>query len=236
DPREFTIIAFGGNGPLHACAVAEELGIRSVLVPASPGVFSAFGLTVAPLQSTATAPIMQIASEISDEELHVMFETLTQRAAAELTALLSHGADAFEAVTFTPTLDMRYQGQSYELNVPAKHGISENIAAFHEAHARAYGYSVSSEAVEVVNLRLTATAPRKTMPYRFEAHAIERAARERRVWFDGAWNDVPVVSRNALSDAIKGPAIVDEYDGTTLIPRRWTATLHEDVLQLGALE
>ncbi|MBV9402536.1 MAG: hydantoinase/oxoprolinase family protein, partial [Candidatus Eremiobacteraeota bacterium] len=129
DPREFTIIAFGGNGPLHACAVAEELGIRSVLVPASPGAFSAFGLTVAPLQSTATAPIMQIAAEIGDEELHVMFETLTQRATAELTALLSHGADAFEAVTFTPTLDMRYQGQSYELNVPAKRGISENIAA-----------------------------------------------------------------------------------------------------------
>ncbi len=229
DPREFTLFAFGGNGPLHACAVAEALGIQSVVVPASPGVFSAFGLIVAPLQSSAASPILR--TQMTDEDLRTTFAALQERALNQLRPQLERDRIAFDDVTFTQALDMRYQGQSYELNVLSKETVADSVAAFHQAHATAYGYSVADEPVEIVNARVSATAPRKTLPYRFEQHAVTGAAR-RALWIDGAWREVPVVERGALARGIKGPAIVDEYDGTTLIPQRWSATLNEDAIFL----
>ncbi|MBV8689648.1 MAG: hydantoinase/oxoprolinase family protein, partial [Candidatus Eremiobacteraeota bacterium] len=234
DPRDFTLLAFGGNGPLHSCAVADELGIRSVLVPPSPGLFSAFGLIVAPLKSAVALPLLRHASDYHDEELSASFGGLRKRALAELDPIIRRDRSAFEAPRFVETADIRYHGQSYELNILAKPTLAETVAAFHQAHADAYGYSVAEEPVEIVNLRVTAMAPRKTQVYRFEAHPIERPLGLRRLWASDAWHDVPVLERAALREGIKGPAIIDEYDGTTLIPPRWSATLHNDVIRLQA--
>ena len=234
DPREFTLLAFGGNGPLHACAVAQDLGIGSVVVPPSPGLFSAFGLIVAPLQTALATPIMRVVSDCRDEELRKAFDALRKRTRDELSTITTRDQTAFEAPSFTETLDMRYQGQSYELNILARRTVSENVAAFHRAHEANYGYSVPDEAVEIVNLRVTATAARKLRPYHFERHPIQQPADQRRVWLDGSWRSVPVLPREALKNGIKGPAIVDEYDGTTLIPPRWSATLHEHIIHLRA--
>jgi len=235
DPRDFTLLAFGGNGPLHACAVAEELHIRSVVVPPSPGLFSAFGLVVAPLQAAVVAPLLRTADQSSDEELRRGFEGLRLSALAELQAQFTANEQAFEPAIVTETIEMRYRGQSYELSVPAQQTMHESIRAFHEAHAATYGYSVLDEPVEFVNLRLTATAPRKPMPYRFDAHPPSKAAGHRRVWLNDAWREVRIITRDALREqGVEGPAIVDEYDATTLIPPAWTATLKETVLHLRA--
>ncbi|MBV9149921.1 MAG: hydantoinase/oxoprolinase family protein [Candidatus Eremiobacteraeota bacterium] len=233
DPRGFTLFAFGGNGPLHACAIAEDLDIRSVVVPPSPGLFSAFGLIVAPLQSAVVMPIMQPAMQCQDAELRDSFKELRKRAIEQLRPQIARDSAAFESEAFTETIDARYEGQSYELSVLAKPTITENVAAFHHAHAEAYGYSVESEPVEFVNLRVRASVPRKTLAYRFQLHPVQKPADRRRVWLDGDWRDVPVLSRDRLPKrGIKGPAIIDEYDGTTLIPQDWSATLEDDSLHL----
>ncbi|MBV8727051.1 MAG: hydantoinase/oxoprolinase family protein [Candidatus Eremiobacteraeota bacterium] len=235
DPRDFTLFAFGGNGPLHACAVAEDLGIQSVVVPPAPGLFSAFGLLVAPLQSAVVSPMMRVAAECDDKLLRNAFAELRTGAFKPLRPQLLRDSTAFESERFTETVDMRYEGQSYELSVLAKPTVAENVAAFHEAHAKVYGYCVAEEPVEFVNLRVTAMVPRKPLPYRFEIHAIAQPADRRRVWLDGVWRDVPVISRETVAEGIiKGPAIIDEYDGTTLIPRGWSATLEDDALHLRA--
>jgi N-methylhydantoinase A len=137
DPRELALVAFGGAGPLHACALAEELGVGTVLVPAAAGVLSALGLAVSDLRRDYVAP--------AAGDLDGAFRGLAERAAREL-----------PGATLTRLVDARYRGQSFELTVEAD-GFE---ARFHDAHERRYGYRVPEAPVEAVSLRLTATVER----------------------------------------------------------------------------
>ncbi len=207
DPREFALLAFGGAGPLHACALAEELAIRRVLVPHASGVLSALGLAVADLRRDYVGPAA------------AGFEGLERRAAVDL-----------PEATLTRLVDARYRGQSYELTVPAD-GWEKGFA---EAHERRYGFRMESEA-ELVNARLVATRARARPSLRRERPEQAPGVRSRRVFLDGAWTDVPVYGPGAAvsgpaivelaeTTCLVRPGWAGEPDavGTLVLEREWT--------------
>ncbi len=165
DPRRFTMIAFGGGGPLHACALAATLGIPRVVVPTGPGLFSASGLLTSPLKVALMRPVLSEATTADAKALARQFAALEDEARAELAR---QGA-APAGVLTERTLDLRYAGQSFELSVPtmaalpgetpSQDWLSVAVERFHQRHREVYGYASPGHAVEVVAARLSATAP-----------------------------------------------------------------------------
>jgi N-methylhydantoinase A len=228
DPRDFTLIAYGGAGPMHAVALAEEIGIPSVLVPLHPGNFSALGL---------------LASDVKHDDVRTRVGLLAERLAVveKLYAEMESGARrqlelegfAEDGQRLLRSLDLRYRGQAFELNValgeagtalPARVEIE---AAFHRQHLAAYGHANPEAAIELVNARLTAyglvakPAPER---HRSATTSLDAALVERRsAWFDGRAHDCPVWERERLLERahLPGPALVEEYGATTVIPPGW---------------
>jgi N-methylhydantoinase A len=231
DPRDFTMVAFGGNGPLHGCALAGELGIPRVIVPASPGVFSAQGLLVADLRVSFVRPILREAKEAGSDALRALFEELENEARE---ALVQQGA-AEDAIVFYREYDARYRGQSFEIDVPYAASVNAVVERFHEKHERRYGYAVPDEPVEFVNARLTATAPAGA-PAAPARHAKGGRAQTmpaiRNVYIDGSYAETPVYQRESLApDAtVRGPALVEQYDTSTYVPPEWSAKTDDAML------
>jgi N-methylhydantoinase A len=146
DPRDFTLLAFGGGGPLHACAVAREIGVRTIIVPPLPGVFSAYGLLAADIRTAFTRSIVVPAD---DAGWAAVEHTLAALYEAADHALAEQGVDA-AARTFVRELDLRYAGQSFELTVPHANACADAVAAFHARHARRYGFSAPDDPVQIV--------------------------------------------------------------------------------------
>lgn len=242
DPRDFTMVAFGGNGPLHGCALAEELGIRRVIVPANPGVFSAHGLLVAELRASFVRPLLRNAQDLTAAHLDDIFEQLETQAR---TALLEQGAQD-SGIRFRREYDARYSGQSFELDIEHTPGVHALVERFHEKHERRYGYAVPDETVELVNARLTATAPaplRRAQDDKARAQddvPIPRHDKaeptpiltERPVWIDGTFVDTPVYARETLPPhaMIGGPALIEQYDTCTYVPPGWLAKTQDAML------
>ena len=159
DPRDFTLVAFGGAGPLHACAVAERLELPRVLVPSAPGVLCAMGLIVADVLLDYNQSVLHYGGPERAQQLATLLAELRERAA---TALADERLDA--PPQFRAFLDARYQGQAHELLIPYTDEVEE---AFHAAHMRAYGHELRDRAVEVVNLRLQAigAVEKPLLPY-----------------------------------------------------------------------
>jgi len=200
DPREFALVAFGGCGGLHACDIAEELGIRTVIVPQYAGALSALGMLIADAVRDYAAGVL------GDTRIDKRFDDLERRARRES-----------PHATIERSADLRYRGQSYELNVP----WSGAIKRFHREHARIYGYAIPDREVEIVTVRVRARTtlpkPRLTRP-----RGRKGSTETRRVWISGAWRSVPVVNRERLTIAsLRGPALVLDYGSTTLIPQGW---------------
>ncbi len=224
DPRDFSMVAFGGNGPLHGCALAEELGIRSMLVPRDPGVFSAHGLLVAELRASFVRPILRETTSVSDGEINRLFDELETQGRQ---TLREQGATE-ERMQFIREYDARYRGQSFELDVPHQSDGAGVAHRFHERHERRYGYAVREEPVEIVNARLTAIATLapmrefvRTQPTITKAPPHEQRA----MWLNGAYVATPVYQREELPlDAvITGPALIEQYDTCTYVPPQWSA-------------
>jgi N-methylhydantoinase A len=211
DPRDFTLVAFGGAGPLHACSLARELQIPRVLVPQMPGALSAFGILLADATRDYSQTVM------SRPEENLLNPKLAELADRGLRELRSEGL----AGKVTRSADLRYVGQGYELNVPYD---SEMVTNFHRFHQSRYGYADQTRMVEVVNIRVrvTAKAERLHLP-QAEArpgdgsHAILKT---RRVRFDHQEFETCVYDRALLAagDAFKGPAVIAEYSATTVVP------------------
>lgn len=226
DPREFTLIAFGGAGPLHACALARALQIPRVLVPVMPGALSAFGILNANVVRDYSRTVMvtlEPSVQPIAELLSVHFAELEARAAREFKA---------EGLTGTPirSADLRYTGQGYEINVRAG---KDMLADFHDAHQKRYGHSDPSRLVEVVNVRVRMAAstelvplPRKPTSGTDSSHAI---LKRKKVIFRDEWVATPVFDRKLLmpGNALTGPAIVHEYSATTVVPTGCRATVDE---------
>jgi N-methylhydantoinase A len=218
DPRDFALAAFGGNGPLHACALAAELGMRRIVIPQSPGVFSARGLLVAPLQTALVKTLLQPAEEIAAAQLDAIFGELEN----EANSLLRAQGAANGRIAMRRHFDARYRGQSFELEI----GAGKDAArAFHDEHRRRYGYAAEEECVELVSARLTATARLEKLPQDANARRNGAPAASRNIWLDGMYSPAAVHDRNALSHgtSVKGPALIEEPDSCTYVAPGWIA-------------
>ena len=223
DPRQFALLAFGGNGPLFAAGIAAELGIARVIVPPMPGVFSAFGLLVADAEHHATRSLRVRVDAADPTQIDAVLAALTQAGADRLTRDGFLGARQ----TFRPAAFARYVGQSSEIEVPLPPGAASEWldrlpALFGEAHDRTYGFRApDDEPVELTALTVIARGlpgqPR--LPRRIPPAAAAVPA-SRRAWFPKAgWIDTPVVDRAGLAAGERtGPLIVQEYDATCLVP------------------
>lgn len=217
DPREFALVAFGGAGPLHACALAKALHIPRVLIPAMPGALSAIGILLADTIRDYSRTVMLGSND--DVERH-----LREVESLGVQELGDEGACA----EVRRTLDLRYAGQGYELNVPAG---ANAIRDFHEAHRKRYGYADESRPVEIVNARVRlivkadpVTFPRNEVQFGDGKQALLEAAL---VFFDEQRMETAIYKRDELhaGDRVNGPAIVVEYSATTLVPPGCTASV-----------
>jgi N-methylhydantoinase A len=220
DPREYSLVAFGGAGPMHAVWLAEELDIGEVIVPWSPGTFSAWGMLQTDMRHDVTRTYYRPVAESDAAELGRSFSELEQ----EGRELLAEQNVSDEAVYFARSADMRYVGQEYSVNVPigATVDLAEVEAAFHEGHRVRYGHSTPGAPVEIVNLRLAALGRIATaaVPYRAPDEGVDPSLGRRAVVFGGEEHDTPAVLRGRLrpGDGFDGPLIVEDETATTVIP------------------
>ncbi|MFI5326938.1 MAG: hydantoinase/oxoprolinase family protein [Candidatus Rokuibacteriota bacterium] len=229
DPRDFTLIAFGGAGPMHALAMAGEIGIPRVLVPRHPGNFSALGLLAADIKHddvrTRVGPLR--------ERLPALRQAFAEMEAAARQQLEREGF-APEQQRLLRSLDLRYRGQAFELNIPAADTdlqLDRIESDFHRQHRDTYGHANPQAAIELVNARLTAyglvpkpAAARHIAPGADLASALDE---RRPVWFDGRAHDCPVWDRDRLPEGaeLHGPAIVEEFGATTVVPPGWRGAM-----------
>jgi N-methylhydantoinase A len=221
DPRTFSMVAFGGNGALHGCALAAELGITRVLVPEDPGVFSARGLIVAPLRVSLVRSLLFEAEDANGRALEKIFSALDREARA---ALRDQGAHP-ESISLLHELDARYRGQSFEITVDRASSPAAAAEHFHRKHAERYGYAVAGEPVEFVAARLTGTAalPAQLPPRRAEPGMGDGSETSRPLWLEDRFVQTPVFRRECLGRAVRGPALIEQYDACTYVPPGWEA-------------
>jgi N-methylhydantoinase A len=216
DPRQFTLVAFGGGGPLHACSLARALRIPTVLVPAMPGALSAIGILLADAVRDYSRTVMLPGDAI--ETLESSFAELRQRGVADFTSEGLQGVAQY-------TVDVRYRRQGYELNVSFdSQSPSQSIAIFHRLHRQRYGFCDVSKPVEIVNLRLRMIAAGESYApaYREPVPGDGSAAcyAQRPVHFAGEFLPARHYRREGLmsGDSIPGPAMITEYTSATALP------------------
>ena len=237
DPREFVLVAFGGAGPLHANALARELGIPTVLVPPSPGIASAVGMLATDIRHEFVATRRLRLDGLAPATLEALFADFI----AEGEARLERDAVPLADRRMLRSADLRYHGQSFELPVTVPPGplsaadVDRLRDEFHAMHERAYGYAAHDDPVELVNVRLAAVGvtpkPRRAPLPEGGASAAPAVKGRRDVWFAEAGGVQPtvVLDRGKLlrGNVIDGPAIIEEHDASTLVHPGWTATVDQ---------
>jgi N-methylhydantoinase A len=212
DPKEYALLAFGGAGPMHAWVLARELGVRTVLVPSLPGAFSAYGILISPIRAEYSRSVVRPLKR-SESILQSTIEGFRERALLELEA---QGLDPRRA-RIEASADLRFRGQSYEINVPV-HGDLANV--FRREHRRLYGYASSREPIELVTIRLVARVPRRVSRPRPAKSSAAMVPQNRKALFEDGWQETPVLERKGLAHGtqVDGPAIVSEDHATTVVP------------------
>lgn len=213
DTREFTLVAFGGAGGMHACDLAAALGIPRVLLPPLPGALSAYGILVSDIVKDYSRTVLwRVAGKLPAADLRREFAAFEAEARKAFQDEGWKGKPRFER-----SLDVRYRGQGYELNVLFQ---EDTLAAFHREHQRRYGYNRLEREVEIVTLRLRARLASLKAPV--AANQEEKAAKveRRKVYFNGRAILTPLYERSGLRTgrSYRGPAIVLEYGATTIVP------------------
>jgi N-methylhydantoinase A len=210
DPRDFALVAFGGCGGLHACEMARELGIRTVLVPEYAGALSALGMLLADQVRDYAAGVL------NHPGIEREFQRLEKTARKEL-----------PKAELIRSADIRYAGQSYELTVPWH---ARNPAEpFHREHRKVYGYADPKRLIEIVTIRVRAkrTVEKPRLLAQRPSGAARQEPQQRRIYSDGAWRPTRVYRREELSSTgsassrLRGPALVVDYGSTTLVPPGW---------------
>ncbi len=213
DPRDFVLVAFGGAGAMHACALADELGMRTVLVPRAGGVLSALGLAISDLRRDYSAPVL---GEVDAGRLSAACEELERRAREDL-----------DGPACRRRADLRYRGQAFELTVEAD-APDALVERFHAAHERRFGYRMEEEAVELVAARVVATIE-VDKPGLSEESRPAASPERRRVHTGEGWQDVEVWRRDELGAGaeLDGPAIVEFSEATCVVAEGWGGTIDE---------
>lgn len=229
DPRDFTLVVFGGNGPVLAAAIAEELDIKTFLVPANSGVLSAAGLLAADTTIEKVKYLHGIIGELDDEEIVSAYDALKKEASHQL---LEQGLSKSNTLNIMYA-DLRYKGQAFELTVQVDDGALKDTAVFaglfHEEHQKTYGHKSVDEQVELVSVRVSARVPNKKTIVSEERVHLKIKNTKRLVKFSAASEKVKATifkGREGLSrQTIRGPAIIEEYDSTIVVPPGWAAKL-----------
>jgi N-methylhydantoinase A len=218
DPREFTLVSFGGAGGLHAASLARNLNIPEIFIPRNPGILSAAGMLMSDVIKDYSQTIMLNGAEATDEILEPHFASLEEKGRSELAT----EGFAEQSILLERCLDMRYRGQSYEIMVPFSNNFSEE---FHRRHELLYGYCNRGKAIELVNVRLRAIGkPDKPafpeQPLAGELPDPSAFLAERDVIFDGSEVLTRIIDRDRLQhgNRIDGPAVLVEYSATTVLP------------------
>ncbi|HEX9878836.1 MAG TPA: hydantoinase/oxoprolinase family protein [Candidatus Binatia bacterium] len=220
DPKDFTLVAFGGAGGLHAADLADGLGLSRLLIPLRPGLLSAWGMAVTPLVRDFSLSVLehQPAFRAVDRKLR----NLTARGLREMER---DGVKRREA-RVSPSVDMRYAGQAYELNVPWSSSFARH---FHRQHQARFGHSDPAKAVEVVTLRARIEGRRPTVRGRAailgRGKGRQALLESKDVYFDGRMRRSAVYAREKLrpGDAVDGPTVICEFSSTVVVPPGWRA-------------
>jgi len=237
DPRDFTLFAFGGNGPAVAAEIARLLDMKRVVVPSHPGVFSALGLLYSMTEYDLMQTYFCALDAVDSDELDTAYRKL------ETTIVTGLEADGFakEEIEIDRLADLRYAGQAYELTIGVARNPDRTIdieatsEAFHREHELTYGHASANDPLEIVNIRVTGrprnknvTAYRPSLPQAQTAPSNTQPART--CWFGAEWGylPTPVITRRDLAAGDRqSPLIVEEYDATCVVPPGWTAGLDE---------
>jgi N-methylhydantoinase A len=235
DPRDFVLAAFGGAGPMHAAALAEELGIDEVICPPIPGAFSALGLVGTDLKRDYVRTFYTSTADADPALLEAGFAELEVNGAA----MLDRARITSERRRFVRSVDARYQRQSYELQVPVPEGrldagqLPAIAAAFHERHRQTYGHDNRSEPVQIVNLRLAAigTIPPLRIHQETAPAGSDPLKGRRRMWFRATGHIEAMVwdrARMAAGSTVEGPAVIESLESTIIVPPAWVARMDRD--------
>jgi N-methylhydantoinase A len=227
DPRGFTLVSFGGAGPMHAAELAHEAGIDRVIIPPWPGLFSALSMLLSDAKYAYVKGILASLDELPDENIEQSFLAMTREALEQL----RHREIGVSNASIIRSLDLRYAGQGYEIeiSVPQPFRSSEAVRRFVDKHEAMYGYRQSGEKLEVTALRLTILLPiaKAKLTNQHQTHISTHRSHHREVWFEDEWSDAIVFQREDLSrgGGVNGPAIIEEYDSTVVVPPRWNCEL-----------
>lgn len=235
DPREFVLVAFGGAGPMHACTTAEELDIETVLLPEMPGIFSAWGMLQSDIRQDFSRTMQVITSEVDLSEIQEKFDEMTEE--AEIILEKQHIDGSHTA--FVRNADMRYLGQEYTVRVSftGTGAITEQVIKdlenkFHEMHKQIYGHNNPNGKIEIVTLRLVGLGQldkiekQKSTDFSTET---PQPRKSQKAMFYGKLYDAMVYDRENLipGQKIAGPAIIEEFTTTSVIPPNWEITVDE---------
>lgn len=232
DPRDFTLLAFGGAGPMLGCFLARELGVRHTLIPATPGVLSALGGLIADVKSDFIKTGYFELKETAAPRLRAIYGELGQQAERWI-----REEQGFEGpITLSPSADMRYRGQSFEietvltLEMIASGDVASASLAFHREHERLYGHSDPKAAIEVINLRMVVTGAVKApdLPAYPKVEG-EPPSRPVKVWMDGAEVEARLYDRADLRHGhrFQTPCVIQQADATTCAPAGFTGTVDQ---------
>ena len=227
DPARFTLVAFGGAGPLHACDLADALGIPAALIPTSPGVLSASGMLSSDVTRDAERgihfPIPDV-GQVDTDALTATYRELRERARAAI------AEDGYRSgVQIQYAADLRYQGQSHELTVGLTSYRSARVIreAFQVAHEERFGFRDDGRTVELVTARVKARARGHDQPSAIETAGVEIGESSHDVVWDRA-RRTRFIDRSQLRERVAGPAVITQVDTTTLVPPGWQASVLED--------
>ena len=235
DPRDFALAAFGGAGPLHAAALASELGIAEVICPPIPGAFSALGLVGTDLKRDYVRTLYTTAAAADPKAVEAAFVALESRGAAMLDrAGVAPGRRRFERA-----VDARYPRQSHELMIPVPPrsldaaALAEIAAAFHDRHLRTYGHDNRSEPVQIVSIRVTAIGATASLLIRdvVAPSGTDAVKGKRQLWFrETGVIDATIYDRRRMAAGLEvaGPVVIESLESTILVPPGWQAQMNAD--------
>ena len=222
DPRNFALLAFGGAGPLHAAELAGALSIPRAIVPAMPGALSAFGILVSDVVRDYSRTVLRkVSAKLPLVELAAIFSNLERSASREF-----RNEGWTKRPKLARSIDIRYAGQGFELNVPFSRDM---LPQFHEEHLRRYGYSHPERQLELVTVRVRATLPSMVKYHSISTGAAGQAPVYESAWFGGRRLRTAIRRRDQLRAGRKlaGPAIITEYSATTVVPPGWNVEIQK---------
>lgn len=222
DTRDFSLLAFGGAGPLHAVDIAKELESKNVVIPPNPGITCASGMLIADVRHDYVKSFISNTVNVDLNKLNAVFGELEQEA---LNALENQGFTE-DTVKVEKSLDLRYRGQAYDLNIALdsnlidSQSLEESISVFHSTHERIYGFNRVSEPLEIVNARITSYGlidkPEDEIK---KSQSAEPEYNLRQVYYNGKFEETKILNRETLSSeyVVEGPAILEQLDSTIVI-------------------